>query len=273
MDWGIAKLHPLVLLCVLSAWLFAMFFYAQSLYGLLLLGVNLVWYFWRLGKRGMAPLKWYGLLAAVTMMFNLFFYRQGREILFYFLGKPILAEGLIYGLYMGGLLLSILLFWQVAVRVFPGDKWLWLWRRILPQTAMVFLFSGGLFARCKQNMTEKWKILSLGKRGKQSLSHRCKEVGDSLYAFAGWSIQWGMETVDSVNSRGYGVSGGSSVKIYPWRWRDTLSLGSCLGAFSLFIASSPYQWAVAAWLFILWMAGFFIYWEGKEGRIWRTYTR
>lgn len=273
MDWGIAKLHPLVLLCVLSAWLFAMFFYAQSLYCLLFLGANLLWYFWRLGRRGAAPLKWYGLLAAVTVVLNLFFYQRGREILFYFLGRPILKEGLIYGLHMGALLLSILLFWQVAVQVFPRDKWLWLCRKLLPQTAMVFLFSGGIFARCKQNMTEKWQVLSLARRDKQSLSHRCKEIGNGLYAFAAWSIQWGMETVDSVNSRGYGLSGGSNVKMYSWRWRDTLSLGYWLGAFCLFIASSSYQWAVAEWLFILFIVGFSIYWEGKEGRIWRTYTK
>ena len=57
MDWGIAKLHPVVLLCVLGAWLFAMFLYAQSPYGLLLLACNLLWYFWRRGRQGMAVLK------------------------------------------------------------------------------------------------------------------------------------------------------------------------------------------------------------------------
>ncbi len=273
MNWGIAKLHPVVLLCVLGAWLFAMFFYAQSFYGLLLLGGNLFWYFWRLGRRGSASLKWYWLLAVVTVLFNLFFYQRGREILFYFLGRPILKEGLIYGLYMGALLFSLLLFWQVILKAFPGDKWLWLCRRVLPQTAMVFLFSGGLFARCKKNMEEKWRILSLKGQENASLRERCREVGDVLYAFAGWSIQWGLETVDSVNSRGYGLSAGSSVNTYPWRWRDVLSLGCCLGAVCLFMAGSYYQWVAAEWLCLLWMVGLFIYWEGKEGRIWRTYTK
>ncbi|MCI8336575.1 MAG: hypothetical protein HFI72_05395 [Peptococcaceae bacterium] len=276
MDWGIAKLHPLVLLCVLGAWLFAMFFYAQSPYGLLLAAFNLIWYFWRRGRQGVAALKWYLLLTAVTVLFNLFFYNRGREILFYFFGRPVLKEGLLYGLYMGVLLLSLLLFWQVAVQVFPRDKWLWLWRKVLPQTAMVFLFSGGIFARCKKNMEEKWQILAMGKGARQdslSLRQRCKAIGDSLYAFAGWSIQWGMETVDSVNSRGYGLCHGSSVRAYPWQWRDTLGLICWLGAFGCFFFGSYRQWPGGSFLFILGMIIFLFYWEGKEGRIWRNYTK
>lgn len=274
MDWGVAKLHPVALLCVLSAWLFAMFFYAQSLYGLLFLGANLLWYGWRRGRAGLAALKWYVLFAAVTVLFNLFFYNRGRQLLFYFFGRPILKEGLVYGLFMGMFLLSLLLFWQAAIRAFPGDKWLWLCRRVLPQTAMVFLFSGGLFARCKRNMEEKWRVLAMGRQENLSLRARLREVGDSLYAFAGWSIQWGMETVDSVNSRGYGInSGGSSVHVYPWRWRDTVSLIYWLGAFCLLIFGSRYQWAAAEVLFIFGIIGFMGFWEGKEGRVWRSYTK
>ena len=273
MDWGVAKLHPVALLCVFGAWLFAMFFYAQSPYGLLLLAANLLWYGWRLGRQGMVPLKWYVLLAAVTVLFNLFFYHRGREILFYFLGRPILAESLVYGLYMGALLLSLLLFWQVGVRVFPREKQLWLWRRLLPQTAMVFLFSGGLFARCKRNMAEKWQILSCGGQGKkQSLTTRCKAVGDSLYAFAGWSIQWGMETVDSVNSRGYGIRKAGGGAAYLWQGRDMIALGFCLLLIALAMAGQGKFLPDGNLLFIGGLVGFFAYWEGKEGRIWRRYT-
>lgn len=272
MDWGIAKLHPVALLCVLSAWLFGMFFYAQSLYGLLFLAANLLWYVWRLGRQGIAPLRWYMLLAAVTVLFHLFFYHHGRQILFYFWGRPILAEGLIYGLYMGALLLSLLLFWQVGIRVFLGEKWLWLWRRLLPQTAMVFLFSGGLFARCKRNMEEKWQILSCQQRGKQSLAARCKLVGDSLYSFAGWSIQWGMETVDSVNSRGYGLREIGKGTSYSWRSRDWAALGFFLLVVIMAVVGHGAFLVDGNLFFIGGLVGFFGYWEGKEGRIWRRYT-
>ncbi len=272
MDWGMAKLHPVVLLWALGAWFFGMFFYAQSLYCLLFLGANLLWYLWRLGKRGLASLKWYLLPAGVTVLFNLFFYPRGHHILFYFLGRPILKEGLVYGLYMGALLLSLLLFWQVFLRVFPRGKWLWLWRRVLPQTAMVFLFSGGLFARCKKNMAEKWQVLTAANGAPQSLSQRRKDVGDNLYAFAGWSIQWGMETVDSVNSRGYNIGGGSSAETYSFGKRDVVSF-----LYWLVIGLIPWLSGGQAPLdgnliFILAMLGFFGYWEGKEGRIWRRYT-
>lgn len=275
MEWGIAKLHPWLLLGCLALWLGGMFFYAQTPYCLLFLGANLLWYGWRLGRAGRTALWWYLLLSLLTVVFHLFFYHRGRHILFYLFGKPVLLESVIYGCYMGAFLFSLLLFWQVAARVYPRRKWIFLWRPLLPQTTMVFLFSGGLFARCKKSMQEKWQVFTYKSGAPQSFGERCRLMGNSLYAFAAWSLQWAMETVDSVNSRGYGLSPDKrgSRERYPFCRRDLL------GVF-LLVVSMVGGWLIGLWLqqdfygnlwFIFTLGGFLIYWEYREGKIWRSY--
>lgn len=281
MDWGIGKLHPIVLLLYSAIWLGAMFFYAQSWYSLFFLVANLLWYSWRLGRQGLSMVKWYGLLAGTTVLFHLLFYHRGRHILWYWFDQPVTLESLAYGLSMGALLFSLLLFWQIIGQVFSRQKWIYLWRPVLPQTTMVFLFSGGLFALCRQKMMEKWRVLWQGSQEevpegtKLSWRKRCKLVGDSLYAFSAWSIQWGMETVDSINSRGFGVAQGGKGKMpFPWRARDGFACGYLLFLWMILVFSGAKDWlspAIGHMGFIGGLLVFIAYWEGKEGRLWRQY--
>lgn len=275
MDWGMAKLHPVVLLLYSLVWLVGLFCYAQSWWGLLFFAVNLLWFVWRLGKQGLPLLKWYLLLSGITFLFHLVFYHRGRRILGYLFGQPVTVESVVYGLQMAVFLCSLLLFWQILGKIFAKEKWIYLWRPILPQTTMVFLFSGGLFARCKTRMLEKWQVLwradDAPEDNRVSFVSRCRKIGDCFYAFSAWSIQWALETVDSVQSRGYGISPGSSRVAYRFCGRDYFALIYSLllwlvGVYGRQIGRNSGQ--LCFWLgFIL----FLLFWEGKEGRIWRHF--
>lgn len=85
--------------------------------------------------------KYYFLIFVVLIIMNLIFVHRGQTVLFYFLGKRITLEAIIYGLYNGMFLVSMLMMFNILNEVIGTKGIIQIFSNILPQSSFLISFT------------------------------------------------------------------------------------------------------------------------------------
>lgn len=155
--------------------------------------------------------------------------RQGSTVLFRIFGNPYTLEALAYGAALGGMFLTMVLWFSCYSRVMTGDKFTSLFGNLLPSLSlllvMVFRLVPSLLRKGRQITGAR---SSLGK----DLTDR-REAVTVLGCLTTWALEGSITTADSMRSRGYGTARRTSFAIYRMTTRDYLLMGTvftlCMG--------------------------------------------
>ena len=215
---GMFFLHPAFVLC-------AVFF--AALHYRIVKG-RAAWRF----LSGLLPLL--VLLAAVNPVFNTY----GDRVLFvWHIGslipeRPYTLEALLYGVALGGMFISVLL-WFASYNVeMTEDKFLYLFGRFSPSVSLVLT----MVLRLVPNYQKKAGQLFAARRGigkgteEGTVREKTGHGLTVLSALLSWALEGGIATADSMRSRGYGCSKKrTSFSVYRFAVRDCLVLGGMAG--------------------------------------------
>ena len=211
---GMFFLHPAFVLC-------AVFF--AALHYRIVKG-RAAWHF----LSGLLPL--FIVLTVVNPVFNTY----GDRVLFvWHIGsliseRPYTTEALLYGMALGGMFVSALL-WFASYNVeMTEDKFLYLFGRFSPSVSLVLT----MVLRLVPNYQKKAGQLMAARRGigkgteEGSTSEKVGHGLTVLSALLSWALEGGIATADSMRSRGYGCGRKrTSFSIYRFESRDRLLLG------------------------------------------------
>lgn len=174
-------------------------------------------------------------IAAVNALFS----GMGITLLFYVGGRPVTAEAFAYGLSSGFMLGAVLLWFQCYQEVMVNDKFLWLFSKAAPVSAMlvsmIFKFIPETIRKANEIQSSQQALLGVGKDGtkrkrkKEQLAHGVR-IASILMS---WSMESSIETADSMRARGYGARLRTSFERYAMGRHDWLSLAA-LFALTLF---------------------------------------
>jgi len=157
---------------------------------------------------------------------------SGVTILFY-LYNPVTLESIINGLTLGGVIAAVLLWFYAYGAVISPHRFLGLFGRVLPKTALVLTMSAGLFPRYKRRLKEvKRAQILIGKGG-----GGIKKGYRNLAALLSWSLCDGLETAASMRARGYGLKTRKPLTFKKMRASDIAVL-SILTAFAAFLTAA-----------------------------------
>lgn len=218
------------------------------------------------GKKGIKMLLGMVLLFVVLTVMNPLFNTRGQQVLFDLFGRPYTLEALIYGAAVGGIFVTMLLWFGCYNKVLTGDKFTSLFGNLIPSISLVLV----MIFRLVPNFIRKIRQLagarkSIGKAGGEQASAR-EKLSDGmtvLGAMTSWALEGSLVTGDSMRARGYGVAKRSSFMIYRMTLSDWLLLGvmvlllaltvlaACLGQTgAVFVPSvqvAPLSWGVAVY--------------------------
>ena len=209
-------LHPLCLavslLCGLA--------YALCLNGKKALGLCL---------KGILPMM------VFTALLNPVFNHEGATILTWLpSGNPLTLESILYGFAAAAMLAAVVLWFSCFNAVITSDKFVYLFGRIIPALSLVLSMALRFVPRFLQQL----KVVTRAQKciGKDptrgGLLHRARCAGGILSTMISWALENGIDTADSMKSRGYGLPGRSAFSIYRFDKRDkqTMTLLLALGA-------------------------------------------
>jgi len=166
-------------------------------------------------------------MMVITALLNPIFSHEGRTILTYLpSGNPLTLESILYGLAAAGMLAAVVLWFACFNTVITSDKFVYLFGRVIPALSLVLSMALRFVPRFKAQL----KVVTRAQKciGKDpsrgSLFHRIRCAGSILSVMLTWALENGIDTADSMKSRGYGLPGRSAFSIYRFDNRDKQAL-------------------------------------------------
>lgn len=194
--------------------------------------------FYSLQLNGVRGLR-FALLYLLPMMViaglvNPLFNHRGMTILGYLNDNPITLESILYGIAIGVMFGSVILWFSCFHTVITSDKILYLFGRAIPSLSLLLSMVFRFVPKFKAEI----QVIS---RGQKSIG---RDVSDGrpmervrngikiLSIMVTWALENAIDTADSMKARGYGLPGRTNYSIYRFDGRDK----GALLALSLLIA-------------------------------------
>lgn len=215
-------LHPTVAAVYFLSVLAITMFAADPLFaGLALLGGVLFCMKAEGLRRFSQSIGWYLVFFVMVALSNPLFSHKGVTPLFFLNGNPVTLEALLYGVYLGVMLLAVLYWFQCFSTVMTEDKWLYLFGKISPKLSL--LLSSALrfmpllraqAGRIRQAQT------AMGLYATDTWTDKLKGTVRVYSALITWTLENAIDTGSSMKARGYGLPGRSHYSLYTFRRAD-----------------------------------------------------
>jgi len=182
--------------------------------------------------RGKALKKWALPLLVFSILFvmiNPLLVSRGTTILFYFRDRQVTLEATLYGIVMVIALTSIIVMFVSFNVLLNGNKFLYIFSKVLPRTAFLMMLSIRFVPLLKNRFDEIRAVQRV--RGTTmvhgTLRNRARNGMQMIQILLTWSLEEAVQTADSMKARGYGSGEKSSYIPYhmegrDWTWLTTL---------------------------------------------------
>lgn len=196
-------------------------------------------------RRTLAGLRWQLPMIALVCLVNPLFSASGSTVLLRLGPKPIYLESLAYGLVMGTMLASVVLWFENAACVLSSDKVMSLAGGALPVVALMV----SMTARLVPDLVRRSSIVEgsldacSAARPSDASGHTSARVRMSG-VLMGWAMEDSLETADAMRARGWGASSHrTSYQLYRFTARDGGALASIL---ALLVVCLVVAWAATS---------------------------
>lgn len=165
-------------------------------------------------------------LALLVILINPIFNHRGLTKLFDFFGNPVTKEAFLYGALNAIMLVSALLWFFSFTFVMNSEKFIYLFGRIIPKTALILSMTLRfipLFIRRVKTTAAARTMIGKGFKG-GGIIPKIKYGLRILFIVITWSLENGVESADSMRARGYGLKGRTSFTLFKFKKTDCVFL-------------------------------------------------
>ena len=192
--------------------------------------------------------KAWKVIAATVMVFlavtliNPLVNSNGEYVLFTWAGgRAYYLEPLLYGMALGGMTVSVLLWFACYNTVMTSDKFLQLTGKRIPSLSLVLT----MVMRLVPDYARKAKQISgarscIVKAGPGNLKTSLNDGTQILSSLASWALEGGISRADSMKSRGFGTGQRSSFSMYRWSGIDMSLLAGLIAMIAAVIVLAAF---------------------------------
>ena len=166
-------------------------------------------------------------LFVLLSVINPVFDRLGATVLFELFGRPYTLEALIYGMSLGGMAIAVLCWFACYNAIMTSDKFIYIFGRIMPSISMILSMILRLipnFAQKTRQISDARSSIGLARDTSANRKEKMRNGALVLSALAGWALEGGIITADSMQSRGYGTGKRTSFAKHRFDARNNILL-------------------------------------------------
>ena len=187
-------------------------------------------------KKTKSDIFFYSVMFVLIAITNPLFSHNGVTPLFFLNGNPVTKESFLYGIDIAVALIAVMLWFKAYNEIFTEDKLLYLFGRILPETALILSMALRFIPLFKQKMhrvDEAQKAMGL--YSSKSFVDRIHGRLRVFSAMIAWSLENSVDTAISMKMRGYGLKGRTHFALFRFTKSDgaVLIISLALFAFAL----------------------------------------
>ena len=203
------------------------------------------------GRKGWKMILGMAMLFLFLMAINPLFNTFGETPLCYLMGRPYTLEALRYGAVLGGVFVTMLLWFGCYNKVLTSDKFTSLFGSLFPAISlllvMVFRMVPNLMGKAAQ-LTGARRSIGKGAGENATAKEKLSDGMTVLGALTSWALEGSVVTGDAMRSRGYGTAKRSSFMIYRMGTNDWALLIAIPALLVLMIASALQGQMTAAYM-------------------------
>ena len=176
-------------------------------------------------KEKLADLKFYIPLTLLIAVTNPLISHNGRTPLFFLNGNAFTLEAIWYGVFIAGMIIAVLLWSKGYSKIVTSDKFLYLFGRAAPKTALILSVALRYVPILKTQAgktRDAQKTLGLYSQG--SVTDNAVSAVKVYSALVGWSLENAVETGMHMRARGWGSGKRTSFSTFRFRLADGLLL-------------------------------------------------
>ena len=230
------RFHPLVLMSYFAAiLLLAMFSVNPVIAALALLGGGLLLGTMSTKRQLLSDLGFYLPMFLLISITNPLFSHNGETPLFFMNGNPVTLEAILYGVCLGAMLVAVMLWCKCYNRIMTGDKFMYLFGKLIPQLSLVLSMAlrfVPMLKRQAKKVEQSQQVMGL--YVSDSRFDRIRYKLAVMSSLVGWSLENAVEVSRSMRSRGYGLPGHSHYSNFRFSKPDGAALAViliCVGCY------------------------------------------
>lgn len=163
------------------------------------------------------------IMVAIT---NPLFSHNGVTPLFFLNGNPVTLEALIYGIFIGVMIIGVMFWCKSYSLIMTSDKFLYLFGKAIPKLSLVLSMALRFIPMLKKQMHKVSKAQkTMGLYSSKSYVDKIKSGMRVFSALITWSLENAMETSLSMKARGYGLKGRSNFSLFHFTLKDGIFFG------------------------------------------------
>lgn len=171
---------------------------------------------------------------------NPLFHHNGVTVLFLMNDNPITLEALIYGFTASTMVIAVIFWFRSFSVLMTGDRLLYVFGKASPKFSLMISMALRyipLFARQAKKIKQARR--AMGAYEDENLWDSLKSGVKVFVSLAGWSLENGIITADSMEARGYGSGRRTFFSRYSFKRKDTMA------AVVIILLCIPVIWAKA----------------------------
>ncbi len=206
----------------------AMFIMNPVLLGISLFGAVVCFYAERRKGRQEPVFVFVGLFLLLAAL-NPLFHHNGVTVLFMLNDNPITLEALFYGLTSSTMVIAVIFWFRSFSYLMTGDRLLYVFGKVSPRFSLMISMALRyipLFSRQAAKIRAARR--GMGAYEEENLPASVKNGVKAFVSLAGWSLENGIITADSMEARGYGAGKRTFYSLYRFRASDGIALSLIL---------------------------------------------
>lgn len=175
----------------------------------------------------------------LSALLNPLFSHNGATVLFVLNHNPVTLEALLYGMALGGMIVSSLCWFRSFQEVMTSDKLLYVFGSALPKLTLILSIALRyipLLREQAKRVRDAQKAMGLF-RG-EGLIDRLRGEIRIFSVLVTWVLENGIITADSMTARGYGAGPRTRFALFRFRGRDAALCAACLALAGTVIAAA-----------------------------------
>ena len=188
---------------------------------------SFVYYLVLHGRSGLKLLFGMVIIMVLLALLNPLINTRGNTVLFtYFGGRVYTAEAMVYGLGIGAMFVSVIVWFGCYHAVMTSDKFTFLFGSFAPSTSQLFTMVLRLVPSYQRKFAEIGMARAcVGKgAGDGGLRERVEDSSALVSALTSWAFENGVVLADSMQSRGYGTGKRTAFALWRFTARDAALL-------------------------------------------------
>ena len=180
------------------------------------------------GRSGLKLLLGMVIVMAMLTVLNPLINTRGNTVLFtYFDGRAYTLEAMVYGLAIGAMFVSVIVWFGCYHAVMTSDKFTYLFGSFAPSISQLFTMVLRLVPSYQRKLTEISTARACAGKGAvgDGLLKSVERSSSLVSALTSWAFENGVVLADSMKSRGYGTGKRTAFSLWRFAMRDGVLIG------------------------------------------------